>query len=309
MIVRSTNPKIFTTFLGMSLLGLLAAFPPCRAHAQQGARPQADSQSARPQTRTDVGWLGVGIEEVTAVRAQESHLPAEHGVFIAEVSGGSPAAKAGLQKGDVITEFNGQQVQGVVEFRRLVRETPPGRRAQLTVWRNGSSTTVSATLGSLPAGRERHRRRWGGGFADGMRWPGAVPFAGRWPRSFVMPGGRFGQGMRSNTPLLGVSALDLSGQLGTYFGAPDGQGVLVTEVHPGSAAEKAGIKAGDVITKLDGQRVRNIGELRMLLRDNGNKERVTLDILRRGTEMSIQVSPALPQPPPQRDRSHRRIAL
>ena len=80
-------------------------------------------------------------------------------------------------------------------------------------------------------------------------------------RSGIAQFSRRFSGQRTKRPTLGVSAQDLSGQLGSYFGAPDGQGVLVTDVRAGSAGEKAGLKAGDVITKLDGEPVHNVDEL------------------------------------------------
>jgi len=83
------------------------------------------------------GWLGVGVDEVTAERAKELKLPAERGVLVTEVQADSPAAKAGLKVNDVITEFNGQRVEGTAQLRRLIRETPSGRTVQLTIWREG----------------------------------------------------------------------------------------------------------------------------------------------------------------------------
>lgn len=100
---------------------------------------------------------------------------------------------------------------------------------------------------------------------------------------------------REQAPSLGVSAQDLSGQLGAYFGAPDGQGVLVTDVHSGSAGEKAGLKAGDVITKLDGERVRNIEELRAQLRNKRDANTVTLSVMRKGSDISVTATPEKPQ--------------
>jgi serine protease Do len=293
MIVRTVN-KTTIAVAGVSLLGLLLAFAPVRSYAQQAARP-----------RSDLGWLGVAVEEVTSSRAQELKLPATRGVFISVVNDDSPAAKAGLQRGDVVTEYGGRQVEGILEFRRLVRETPPGRTVQLTVWRNGHSLMLQATVGSAPArSGNGFGRNGGNAFGYRMPQPGLTPFAGRWWRGFNMPG----QGLR-NTPLLGISAQDLSGQLGQYFAAPNGQGVLVTDVHQGSPAEKAGIRAGDVITKLDGQPVRNIGELQMRLRDKRNEKTVTLSVLRKGAEMSIHVAPEEPQAPRQFNSFNSRIPL
>lgn len=228
----------------------------------------------------DSGWLGVTIDEVTGEKAKEAKLQAERGVHVSEVSSDSPAAKAGLKAGDIITEFNGQRVDGAVQFRRLVRETPAGRTVQLTVWRDGRAQTLSAQLGS---GRERIERT--------MRVaPRDFDFRIEVPR---MEGFSFGSVGR--TPTLGIHADDLSGQLGSYFGAPDGEGVLVREVVSGSPAEKAGMKAGDVIVKIEGQRVRSTSEMREKLREKRESKTVSVGIVRKGAEMSLNVEIEQPQ--------------
>lgn len=227
----------------------------------------------------DSGWLGVTIDEVSGEKAKEAKLQAERGVYVREVSSDSPAAKAGLKAGDVITEFNGQRVEGTVQFRRLVRETPAGRAVQITVWREGKSQTLTATLGS---GRERIERS--------IRIAPDFDFRMDVPRIEGFSFGAFGR-----TPLLGIQADDLSGQLGTYFGAPDGEGILVREVNSGSPAEKAGMKAGDVIIKVAGERVRSTSEMRDKLREKRESKTVAVGILRKGAEMSLNVEIEQPQ--------------
>jgi S1-C subfamily serine protease len=113
-----------------------------------------------------------------------------------------------------------------------------------------------------------------------MEWNGNMLFGGGQPR-------------------LGIDAEDLSGQLGAFFGAPDGEGILVRDVNSGSPAEKAGVKAGDVITSLDGERIRTVGELREKLsaKHDGNKDKaqtVKLGVLRNKSEISLNVE--LPAP-------------
>jgi serine protease DegQ len=102
--------------------------------------------------------------------------------------------------------------------------------------------------------------------------------------------------MDSRGPSLGISAEDLSGQLGDYFGAPNGAGILVREVRSGTAAEKAGLKAGDVIVKLNGKPVGSLSELRQQLREKGDEKTVSLGILRKGSEMSVAVNIEKPKP-------------
>ena len=106
--------------------------------------------------------------------------------------------------------------------------------------------------------------------------------------------------------MLGVSAQDISGQLGEYFGAPGGEGVLVTEVRAGSAGDKAGLHAGDVIAKVNGERVRNREELRDRLRtavgDKSSAKNVTLGVIRKGTETAIAIQPEMLESPPRNGR-------
>ena len=93
------------------------------------------------------GWLGAGISEVSADKVKELKLQAERGVVLGKIVPDSPAAKAGLKESDVITEINGQHVEGTEQFRRMIHEIPSGRSVQFTVWRNGQSQTVNVTSG------------------------------------------------------------------------------------------------------------------------------------------------------------------
>src|SRR5438874_757741 len=232
-------------------------------------------------------WLGVETHEVTADKAKALKLSAERGVVLGRIVPDSPAAKAGLKENDVVTEINGQRVEGAAQFRRMIREIPAGRTIQLTVWRDGRTQAISATLGKS---EERHH-------AMKMVAPTPGTFAFRMPEIPEIPsmewdGGRFLGGQ----PRLGIDAEDLSGQLGAFFGAPDGEGILVRDVNSGSPAEKAGVKAGDVIISLDGERIRSTGELReKLSAKREDKDRtVKLGVLRNKSEVSLTVE--LPAP-------------
>ncbi len=238
------------------------------------------------------GWLGVTITEVTPEKVQELRLPAERGVLITSVADDSPASKARLQVNDVITEYNGQRVEGTVQFRRMIRETPPDRTVQLTVWRDGRAQPVSVKLGSRTDQIRSQVRIFEPYFEFG-----AVP-----------EGGIFAAIDPWRTLTLGIVGEDLTGQLGEYFGAPDGQGVLVREVRKGTPAEKAGLKAGDVIVRVDGERVHSLSELRNALRQKREENSVRLDVLRRGQELSVDVA-VEPPPSHHRTRPGRRVVL
>lgn len=236
------------------------------------------------------GWLGVEIGEVTPDKAKELKLSSERGVVVGEVELDSPAAKAGLKANDVITQYDGQAVEGTVQFRRLVHETPSGRNVTLTIWRDGASQHVSVEIGDRSSLLETRVR---GGMGDGGH-----AFAFAMPR-FNMPNmGPDMMGMMDpHTPILGINGEDLSGQLGGYFGAPDGKGVLVREVRAGTPAEKAGLKAGDVIIKLDGKPVRTLQELREGLRNASGDKPVNIGLLRNGSEMNVSATVEKSHPP------------
>jgi serine protease Do len=246
-------------------------------------------------------WLGVESQEVSSEKAKELKLPAERGVLLERIVPDSPAAKAGLKDSDVITEINGQRVEGAAQFRRMIHEIPAGRSVQFTVWRDGRAQTISVTLGKS----EEHGNTW---FRTAPR-----AFSFQLPKIEIpevtpmpdMDWGSLGGALAGARPRLGIDAEDLSGQFGTYFGAPDGEGVLVREVNSGSPAEKAGVKSGDVITSLNGERVRSLGDLREKLAGKRDEKTVKLGVLRNKSEVSVTVE--LPPPPSKTPRalSHR----
>jgi serine protease Do len=277
----------------------------------------------------ETGWLGVTPEDISADRAKELKLSAARGVYVGEVEKDSPAEKAGVKSGDVITEFNGTHVEGVTQFRRLVRETPPGHSVTIVVSRDGKSQTLNATLSTMSDQFQHLRLNLGNRMQDftinvppAQNWnwegPAIAPMAPMPPRAtmpamptappgayaFTTPDGAyaygFGNGVGSGfgmgmTPSIGISGENLNGQLGTYFGAPDGEGVLVREVQSGSPAEKAGLKAGDVITKVAGDRVKTLGELQSKLREKREDKTVQITVVRRGSETNITVEPNKPR--------------
>lgn len=234
------------------------------------------------------GWLGVGVSEVTGEKAKEFKLPAERGVVLCRVVPDSPAAKAGLKENDVVTEINGQRVEGTEQFRRMIREIPPGRSVQFTVWRDGRSQTVRLSLGkSEPR------------LNTPMVSPGA--FAIHVPDmpqlNELMESGPWFAGR----PRLGIDAEDLEGDFGNFFGAPDGEGVLVRGVFSDSPAAKAGVKVGDVISSVDGDRIHSVGELREKLVEKKGEKTVKLGLIRNKAPLSLSVE--LP-PPVQKQERH-----
>lgn len=278
--------------------------------AEEGQQPErADSSNIFVISSDDgQGWLGVTIAEVIAEKVKELKLPAERGALVTAVQPDSPAAKAGLKPGDVITELGGQRIEGTAQFRRLVHEIPAGRQVALTVWRDGRAQMLSATLEAL-RGSRRSGEHYSYSWPDGeMRIPmPAMPAMPPMPAMPAMPAFP-GELFTPRTPRLGIDVEDLSGDLGKYFGAPDGEGVLVREVRAGSPAEKGGLKAGDVIIKIGGERVKTASDLRAGLRAKRESKTVDVVVVRKGTEITLPVE-VEPVTPPEGGRIARRMAV
>jgi serine protease Do len=235
-------------------------------------------------------WLGVGVTEVTEAKAKDLKLPAERGALLGKIVPDSPAAKAGLKENDVVTEINGTRVEGAEQFRRMIHEIPAGRTAQLTVWRDGRAQTVAVTLAKSEF-KHPHAMTAPAPGAFAFRMPEVTELPEVWDQgdfnnfAFTMPG-HF---------RLGIDAEDLEGDLGIYFGAPGGEGVLVRNVFAGTPAAKAGLKAGDVITSFNGERIRNIGDLHDKLMGGKDLKSVKLGLLRNKSELAVTVE--MPEAP------------
>ena len=248
------------------------------------------------QSNDEGGWLGIEIGEVTPEKMKDLRLSSARGVVVAGVEPDSPAAKAGLKENDVIVQYDEQTVEGTVQFRRLVRETPPGRTVMLGISRNGAAQSISVELGDRNAFFEKRM--------EGKMRDFGNAYAFRTPNfNFqVEPGATL---FDFGSPRLGISAEDLSGQLGEFFGAPDSAGVLVREVRAGTPAEKAGLKAGDVIIKVDGKPIRSLADLREQIRDKNDDKPVNLGVLRRGSELTVPVTVERPRPIEPMNLTHR----
>jgi serine protease Do len=244
--------------------------------------------------RSGTSYLGLGAIDITPERAKALNLKEERGVEVAHVQEDTPATKAGVKEGDVVLEYNGEKVEGVDEFIRLVHETPPGREVKMIVWRNGKTENLTITVGS---------RR--GTVIETPGGPVTIPPIPPIPPMPPMDIPRFEMSYQS--PLIGIEGESLApeGQLADFFGVKDG--VLVKSVVRNSAAEKAGLKAGDVIVKVDDAKVTSPREITSVLRSNRNKNSFTLTVVRNKKEMPVTVTlpnrngranPPLPAPSP-----------
>src|SRR5947209_5103103 len=221
-------------------------------------------------------YLGVDIRDVTTDRLAALKLKEERGVEITMVDADAPAGKAGLKEHDVILDFNGTAVESEEQIRRLIREVPPGRTVTLGISRDGAPMKISVQLADHGTVVAQARPRI------------IVPT----PRVQVFP--RNGMDLpfqiQTYSSVLGVQTESLTRQLGEYFGVKDGEGVLVRSVEKGSAAEKAGLKAGDVIVKADNEKLTDRSDLSHILRNHRTGGKMTVVVMRDKHEQTLTVT-------------------
>ena len=245
----------------------------------QGATVHVERSPRAVQVFTGGSRIGVSIREVDDNDLKGAKLPGLAGAVVEDVVEESPAEKAGLRKGDVIVEFDGERVRGVRHLTRLVQETPDGRPVPVVVLRDGQRTPVSISpreSGAFGLGFEGFRslERLGREFSyDIPARPVPEPRAKAAPYVW-----RFDELLGRGSNRLGITVDTLSPQLADYFGTKDG--VLVTTVNDGSAAAKAGMKAGDVITAINGSTINDASDLRRRLQDLEDGAEFTLSVMR-----------------------------
>ncbi len=185
------------------------------------------------------GWLGVSIQPVTPDLAQAFGLKKDQGALIADIAANSPAAHAGLQKGDVVLALNGQQVLDARALSLAVSQMAPGATVKLTVFRGGKQQDISATLGEMPAQNESAGNPAAGG---------------------------------SGNALEGVSVDNLTADVARQLNLPtQTQGVVVTDVADGSRAADAGLGRGDVIEEVNRRPVHSVSDFNSALKQAGNQ--------------------------------------
>jgi len=236
-------------------------------------------------------YLGIGVAEIDAERAKALNLKEVRGVEVKNVDEDSPAAKAGLKEGDAVLEYNGQRIEGTEQFVRLVHETPVDRQVHLLVWRNGASQSLTATIGRRSPERIYFHGDEGDDFTVEIpAMPPMPPMPAMPPMPEVAPMPDFPRGLSSGrSPMLGIESEGLSSQLAEFFGVKEG--VLVRSVMKNSAAEKAGIRAGDVIVKVDGETVTSPRDISGLLRSAARaKKTFPVVVVREKKEVTLSVT-------------------
>lgn len=259
------------------------------AAAVMAAGPE--SGAAERERRVEVvrfgasGYLGVDIADVGADDVSRLKLAGERGALVREVVEDSPAAKAGLKADDVILGYQGESVHSAAQLSRLVRETPVGRAVTIEVSRAGTSQRLQARI------EEARGRRLLGDLDFVAPAPPVPPAPPAAPLLWDHEG--FADSivrrvLRAHPRRLGIAYQELTDQLAEYFKVPGG-GLLVTRVEADSPAARAGLKAGDVIVKVDGKRTDDGRDLVERIREAPEGAGITLGVQRDGRPLDLEV--------------------
>jgi serine protease Do len=194
------------------------------------------------------GWLGVSIQPLTPELAKSFGLKEAKGVLISDVIAESPAEKAGVQAGDIITEFDGKKLDGPQDLQRAVAGAAPGKAMPMTLWRDKTTKTVEIRVGETPD-----------------------------ENVALKPGGNRGKS------LLGLDVRPITPDIARQLNLRNTEGVVVARVDDDSAAAEAGLQRGDVIREVNRQRVRSLQEFERITRDVKEGDRITV-LLQRGAQ-------------------------
>jgi serine protease Do len=202
------------------------------------------------------GYIGVEAQQVSATMAKALHMSESSGALIAGVQSDAPAARAGLEPGDVITAVNGQAVKNPRDLAVNIAAVKPGDEAKLQVLHDGDSKPVSVKVGNMPNEQSASTER-----------------------------------TQDHQARIGLALAPLSPDMRSQLDVPDGtKGVVVRNVEPGSPAEQAGLQAGDVIVGVGGKKVASPSEAASAIRNSAKDHAVALRIIRNGQSAFVGVN-------------------
>ena len=249
-------------------------------------QPSAESFGYSSEEFGGSSYLGVDTRNVTADRLGALNLKEERGVEVTMVDQDAPAGKAGVKEHDVILSINGSEVESVEALRRMIRETPPGRVVTLGISRNGQPVSIKVQLAD-------RKKAFGYAFPNSEDFKFTMPAMPAMPALPAMPDIDIPVSVVvvHSSRRSGLMVENLTPQLGEFFGVKNGQGVLIRSVEKGSHAEQAGLRAGDVITKINGQAISDASDFSHALRSRKDAANtVTLGIIRDKKEQTVTLT-------------------
>jgi serine protease Do len=283
--------------LALFLLGVAAG---TAAYAQKDITPPAKPEAPQAFAWSfdgDGGYLGVQTTEVTRDNFAKFGLRDVRGVAVEKVMEKSPAEAAGIQAGDVIVKFNGEEVTSVRKLTRLIGEVDPDHQAKVSVIRGGREQDITVTVAKRPMPE-----------FNNSNFQFSMPPTGKWEmpdlkelpqmpdfkylpkgdfKSFDFPNGK-GFVWSSGGRQIGVGIVPMSKQLAEHFKVDSG--AMIDEVRDNSPAAKAGLRAGDIIVEANGQPVRDQMDLIKAINEKKDGD-VQLTIVRDGNRQTISVTP------------------
>ncbi len=229
---------------------------------------------AKPAKRSNA-WLGVYTQSVDRDISDAFELEIDYGAIVNEVLGDSPADEAGIKDGDVIISFDGRKVWDQDDLLDFIEDKNAGESVALELFRDGKSVTVNVELGKRPRSKGLFSR---------------APRAHSRNLVFSDPGhGKYRHFSSNRGGYIGVSLTSLSEQLADYFGVKNNNGVLITEVAEDSPAQKAGLKAGDVIVAIEDEEISNYADVKEIVGESDQGDKLTFTILRNKRKKKIEV--------------------
>ena len=268
--VSARNHKSKTQLAALAV-ALLLALPAAAGSAQSGA------------------YLGVHIGDITPEVAARLRITDISGVVVESIDHDGPACKAGIRNNDVITSVAGTPIHNIQQMVEVMNGMAAGSTANIGIIRDGSAQNVKVTLGS--------RKNWMA--ATPVPMPNNGTKSNAVGNSFVAPMPPVAYSADVEVPLMtpasarrGIVVEGLSPQLAEFFGVPNGQGVLVRNVQRGSLGANAGLKAGDVIIKIDGQPIRDLADWRRSM--NITHGKTSFSVIREKHEQVVEMAVPVP---------------
>lgn len=280
---------VMTRRLSLSILVVIAVL--CASDCAVGAGRAGSATSSK----VTAGYLGIDIRDVTDDQLKPLKLTEARGAEIIDVDHDGPACKAGLQLHDVILQMNGQTIEGQEQLRKMLREIPSGRTVSFVISRNGLQQTISAQMADR---EEVERQAWEQRYRVPAPAYGGAPISNGFMKSESLnavpqePKGHrdfLGTTMILSPSFTGAKLEVMGPQLAEYFGA-EGAGLLVRSVDADSPADAAGMKAGDVVVRVNQVAVASGSDWSRTIRENRGKP-VSVVVLRDKHERALTLTP------------------